>query len=59
MSERRLSVHDLVMSCRITPEQGALLLEIRRQIEWHHTPWWVKAIDFCVHLLTGPSRPLR
>lgn len=49
----RLSVHDLVRSGRITPADGARLLELRRELAWRRRPWWERAL---LRLLYG-GRP--
>ena len=36
-------VHQLVREGRVTPDQGAMLLEFRRQIAWSRLPWWQRA----------------
>lgn len=38
------SISDLCKCGRITPEQGALLYEIRRLHEWKRRPWWDRLI---------------
>lgn len=49
----RQSVSDLVRTGHITPEQGAWLLELRREIAWRRSPWWQRAL---LRLLWG-GRP--
>lgn len=39
-----MTVHDLVCSGRITAEQGARLLELRRLIAWKRMPWWERTL---------------
>jgi len=41
----RQSISDLSRNGRITPEQGALLYEIRRMLEWKRRPWWDRLIS--------------
>lgn len=36
-------IHSMVRDGRITPEQGALLLEYRRLLAWKRRPWWERA----------------
>lgn len=44
---------DLRRSGRITPEQGAMLLELRRLITRRRRPWWDRALTVMVHALLG------
>lgn len=37
-------IHDHVREGRITPDQGADLLELRRHLRWKRRPWWERAI---------------
>lgn len=37
-------IYDLVRDGRATPRQGALLLELRRLLQWKRKPWWNKAV---------------
>jgi hypothetical protein len=46
-------IHDLVRSSRITPSDGALLLELRRVIAWRRLPWWKRLL----HALWSSSCP--
>lgn len=38
-------IHDLVRSGRMTPADGALLIEFRRELAHRRRPWWVKAVE--------------
>lgn len=38
------AIHDLVRSGRATPEQGAMLIELRQRLAWRRLPWWRKAL---------------
>src|SRR5689334_8420354 len=49
-----VTISDLVISGRITPEQGAWLYELRHEIAWRRKPWWERAL---LRLLWG-GRPL-
>jgi hypothetical protein len=33
-------IDDMVSSGRITPADGARLLELRRLVAWRRKPWW-------------------
>lgn len=44
-------IHDLVRTGQATPEQGALLLQLRRDIERARRPWWHKAAVFIGRML--------
>lgn len=46
-------VHDLVREGRISAHDGAMLLELRRQIAWRRLPWWVRWLDI---LMAAVSR---
>ena len=35
---------DLTRTGRISPETGALLLELRQRIAWRSRPWWQRAL---------------
>lgn len=35
-------IHDLVRLGRITPEHGAIILELRQRILWRRKPWYVR-----------------
>jgi hypothetical protein len=37
-------VQQLVSSGRVTPAEGALLLELRYEIAWRRKPWWHRLI---------------
>jgi hypothetical protein len=37
-------IHDLVRAGRITPDQGAMLLELRQRLLWVRRPWWERAM---------------
>lgn len=37
---------ELVITGRITPAQGAILLEMRREIQRRRRPWWLRLIDW-------------
>lgn len=37
-------IHDLVREGRITPADGALLLELRRELAWRRKPRWERAL---------------
>lgn len=50
---RRISVSDLVRSGRCTPEQGAMLLEMRRLVAWKRRPWWSRAIEVMARAVFG------
>lgn len=43
---------DLTRTGRISPETGALLLELRRRIAWRRRPWWERAV---ITLLEWPT----
>ena len=36
-------IHDAVRVGNLTPEQGAYLLDVWRQIQWKRRPWWERA----------------
>lgn len=46
-------IHDLVCSCRITSADGALLLQLRHELQWARRPWWEKAALFVAYLIGG------
>ena len=46
-------IQDMVRSGRITPEQGARLLQLRSEIAWARKPWWEKALIVIVRLVVG------
>lgn len=46
-------IRDLVRSGRITPEQGAWLLQLRDEIAWRRKPWWAKALIVIVRVALG------
>ncbi len=52
----RMTIHDLVCSGRITPEQGAWLYELRRRLAWQRLPWWERLMTVLITLLFG-GRP--
>jgi hypothetical protein len=39
-------VHDHVREGRITPAQGAMLLELREELRLRRRPWWRRALSF-------------
>jgi hypothetical protein len=39
-------IHDLVRQGRITPAQGALLLQLRAEIAYARKPWWERWLRF-------------
>ena len=38
------TIHDMVRDGRVTAEQGAQLLDLRRQILWHRKPVWKRVL---------------
>lgn len=46
-------VHDMVRTGRITPAQGAMLLQLRREIAWARQPWWVRALRVLGRMVFG------
>jgi hypothetical protein len=47
------TVHDLVRSGRITPADGALLLQLRAEIEYARKPRWERALRFIARVVFG------
>lgn len=40
------TIYDLVRSGRITPAEGALLMQLRAEIEYARKPRWERALRF-------------
>ncbi len=48
-------IHDLVRTGRATPAQGALLLQLRAELQWARLPWWRKALAIVGRVIAGPA----
>lgn len=46
-------IYDLVSSGRITPEDGARLIEFRRRLAYARKPWWERAVRFAWRVVFG------
>lgn len=47
------AIHDMVRANRITPAQGAMLLQLREELRLARRPWWVKALHFMARVVFG------
>lgn len=46
-------IHDLVLSGRITPAQGAMLLQLRAELAYARKAWWERAASFVGRVVFG------
>jgi hypothetical protein len=46
-------IHDLVRTGRATPEQGAMLIELRQRLLWKRRPWWQRLLIVAGRVVLG------
>lgn len=47
------AVHDMVREGRITPAEGATLLQLREELRLARRPWWQKFLSFLYRAFLG------
>ena len=48
---------DLTRTGRLSPEDGAMLFELRRMIAWRRRPWWQRWLTVAAHFLVDWPLP--